>query len=208
MKKYISFLIIVLTAITVYGQDNLKTVLAKTDAALHNAGGIESAFSIKVYNGNTLNGSSSGILKLDGRKFFLESPETVAWFNGNTQWVYRNDEVNITNPTEEELQEINPYAILENQSKDYKYALGKTKTFLGKPITEIVLTATKKDKSINKINIYLDSSYLPVYIVAVMQDGSRNEITINGNKTGKAFDNSLFEFDKKKYANAEIIDLR
>lgn len=210
MKKNILFLLITCIAISVSGQNNLKTVLSKTEAAFKNAGGIETTFSIKVYNNNTLSGTSNGTLKLDGQKFYLETPETLTWFNGVTQWTYvpNNDEVNVTNPTEEELQEINPYAILGAQSKDYKYELGKTKTFLGKSITEIILTAANKNKSISKINVYLDTNYLPAYITAIMQDGVRNEITINSNKTSKTFENSLFEFDRKKYSNAEIIDLR
>ncbi|NDV60119.1 LolA-like putative outer membrane lipoprotein chaperone [Bacteroides sp. 519] len=210
MKKNILFLLIACIAFPAFGQGNLKDVLNKTDEAFRKAGGIESVFSIKVFRDNVLNGTSKGVLKLDGKKFYLETPETLTWFNGETQWTYLpgSDEVNVTIPTEEELQEINPYAILGKQSKEYKYALGKTKTFQGKQITEIVLTATRKDSNISKITAYLDAGYLPVFIVAILQDGTRNEITVNNNKTQKTFEGSLFSFDKKKYPTAEIIDLR
>jgi len=210
MKKNLLLLIVTIFALSVYGQDNVKGVLNKTDEAFRKAGGIESNFSIKVYSDNELTGTSKGILKLDGNRFYLVTSETTTWFDGTTQWTYlsNSDEVNITNPTEEELQEINPYAMLGNQRKDYKYSLGKTKSFASKPVTELIMTATSQDNNIYKITVYLDKTYLPVYIIAELQDGTRNEITVTSNQTKKNFADSVFTFDKSKYGKAEIIDLR
>jgi len=44
----------------------------------------------------------------------MEMDEMQAWFDGKTQWAYmaQNNEVSITEPTEKELAETNPMAIL------------------------------------------------------------------------------------------------
>lgn len=45
---------------------------------------------------------------MKGNKFKIEIPDAITWFDGTTQWVYikDTDEVNITNPTGDELQAI------------------------------------------------------------------------------------------------------
>lgn len=210
MKKNILFLLFVCLAHSIYGQENAKSVLNKTENAFSKAGGIESTFSIKVYNGTALSGTTQGVLKLDGRKFYLVTPENITWFDGETQWTYLpgSDEVNVTTPTEEELQEINPYALLSLYSKEYASELGKTKSYQGKPVNEIILKTKDKNKSISKITAYLDSTYLPLFIIAELQDGSRNEITVNSNKTKQNFQSSVFVFPQEDYPSAELIDLR
>lgn len=210
MKKNILFLLFACLALSMYGQETAKNVLSKTESAFRKAGGIESDFSIKVYNGSTVSGTTQGVLKLDGRKFYLITPENITWFDGETQWTYLpgSDEVNITTPTEEELQEINPYAILSLYSKEYAYELGKTKTYQGKSVTEVILKTNDKDKNISKITAYLDSTYLPLFIIAELHDGSRNEITVSSNKTKQNFNKSVFVFPQEEYPNAELIDLR
>ncbi len=210
MKKNILFLLLACFALSINGQNTAKNILDKTENAFRKAGGIESAFSIKVYRGNALNGTTQGVLKIDGRKFYLVTPENITWFDGETQWTYLpgSDEVNITTPTEEELQEINPYAILSLYNKEYSSELGKTNNYLGKPVTEVILKANDKNRNISKITAYLDGTYLPLFIIAELQDGSRNEITVSSNKTKQKYENSVFVFPQDEYPSAELIDLR
>lgn len=59
----------------------------------------------------------------------------------------RNDEVNVSTPTQEELQQINPYTFLYMYQKGFSYKLGTVKTFQGKAVWEVVLTADDKSKS-------------------------------------------------------------
>src|ERR1035437_2229329 len=57
---------------------------------------------------------STGDFTLKGSKFVLEMDEMKAWFDGKTQWAYvaQTNEVSITEPSEKELAETNPMAIL------------------------------------------------------------------------------------------------
>lgn len=194
----------------VYGQKSPKEILDNTASAFKKAGGIETSFNIKVFSNGTLSGESTGIIKLKGEKFLLETPDAITWFDGETQWTYltNSEEVNITNPTEEELQEINPYALLSIYQQGYNATTGKTKTFKGKSISEVILTAIDRKQNLQTITLYINNNYQPVYIEAKLGDGSRNEITVTGYKTGEKYKDSLFAFDEKKYPDAEIIDLR
>lgn len=210
MKKNIVLLLMAFITLAAYGQKSPKEILENTTATFKKAGGIETSFNIKVFSNGSLSGEAIGVIKLKGEKFILETTDAITWFDGETQWTYliNSEEVNITNPTEEELQEINPYALLNIYHQGYNTAMGKAKAFKSKPISEVILTATNKKQNLQTITLYIDNNYRPVYIEAKLGDGSRNEITVTGYKTGEKYKDALFVFDEKKYPEAEIIDLR
>ena len=60
---------------------------------------------------------------LKGNRFYLNSGGIQSWFDGTTQWSYleSSEEVNVSNPTPEELQTINPYALLSIYKSGYNY---------------------------------------------------------------------------------------
>lgn len=199
-----------LSALSSFSQ-NAKTILDKTVATYEKGGGIEAAFDVKVTNKTETAGTAKGTILLDDNKFILETGNAITWFDGKTQWSYMagSDEVNISNPTEEELQSINPYALLKLYRENYTYKMGDATRFQGKAVYEINLAAKDKKKEITKLALYIDrSAYQPLFIMAELRDGSRNEITIREYKTGLKHDKNIFLFDSAKYPNAEIIDLR
>lgn len=210
MKRYTIALIISLFALSAFSQ-SAKSVLDKTVASLEKAGGIKAVFDIQVSENNHPAGSAKGTILLDGDKFMLETSEATTWFDGETQWSYMtgSGEVNISNPTEEELQSINPYALLSLYKDNYTSKMGQGSTYRGKPIYEVVLSTKDKKKEITKLNVYIDkATYQPLFIVADLRDGSKNEIVINEYKTGLKHSKSVFVFDSAKYPDLEIIDLR
>ena len=81
-----------------------EEVLDKTLTELSGANGIRAEFG----------GTENGFLLLKGEKFYLNNGNIQSWYDGKTQWSYVDDteEVNISHPTPEELQSINPYFIL------------------------------------------------------------------------------------------------
>lgn len=64
---------------------------------------------------------------LEGDKFTFRGDGVTTWFDGHTQWSYLSsaDEVNVSEPTPEELQSINPYALLSLYEQGYKLKLGE-----------------------------------------------------------------------------------
>ena len=95
----------------------------------------------------------SGTLVMNGDKFHLSSEQIMAWYDGKTQWSYSADtnEVNIIEPTPEELVAVNPFVIISSFKKAYTPTLLKSaagtykirllpKTKSGSQISEAVLT--------------------------------------------------------------------
>jgi outer membrane lipoprotein-sorting protein len=193
-------------------QEVAKNILDNTTASFRTNGGIQADFSAKTFYKNQLAQELSGALQLKGEKFVLETDKATIWFDGKIQWSYwkNNNEVNITTTTAEELQSINPYALLSSYQKKYNYEIGTVKQFQGKSVYEIILISISKQQEISRIRLYItkDSSYQPVYIIMEQREGNNTEITIIRYQTKQRYDDSIFAFDAKRYSGLDIIDLR
>lgn len=176
-----------------------QEILDKTAVALKAAGGIRATF----------NGTSQGTLLLKGEQFYLNSGGIQSWFDGKTQWSYveQNEEVNISNPTPEELQTINPYSLLSLYKNGYTYKYIGNKNRNGQSGYEVTLTPEKK-QDIASILVFVTKSYQPLYIKVTSKNKSVNEIIINSFQTNQSLNDDTFKFDKKKFPHAEVIDLR
>lgn len=202
MRRKIYLLALALSlALCVFAQKDkqAREVLDKTAAALKQAEGVRATFG----------GTSQGTLLLKGERFYLSSGGIQSWFDGKTQWSYLEDseEVNISNPTPEELQTINPYALLSIYKNGYNYKYAGVKSRNGKQGYEVILTPEKK-QDITAITLFVSKTYQPVYIKVEQSNKSVNEIMVNSYQTHQPLDNATFTFDKKKFPNAEVIDLR
>ena len=215
MRKYIFSVLIALLSLPVIAQQQqsqAKAVLDKTAEAFRKAGGVKADFIIKSVTNGLVEGSESGTIQLKGEKFVLKTSDIITWFDGKTQWSYvtKNDEVNVSNPTQEELQQINPYTFLYMYQKGFSYKLGTVKVYQGKAVWEVILTANDKKQELESITLYVTkSTYEPVYI-QLQQRGqkTRNEITVTAYQTGLDYADHVFTFDRKAYPTAEVIDLR
>ena len=215
MRKYIFSVLIALLSLPVIAQQQqsqAKVILDKTAEAFRKAGGVKADFTVKAVANGLVEGAENGTIQLKGEKFVLKTSDIITWFDGKTQWSYvtKNDEVNVSNPTQEELQQINPYTFLYMYQKGFSYKLGATKTFRGKSVWEVVLTARDQKQELERITLFVTKdTYEPLYIL-LRQRGqqTRNEITVTSYQTGQNYTDRVFTSDKKQYPNAEVIDLR
>lgn len=199
-RIYILILVVCLSLSTFAQKDSkAKEILDNTSTALKQAGGIRASF----------NGSASGTLLLKGEKFYLNSHGIQTWFDGKTQWSYIEDseEVNITSPNPEELQGINPYALLTIYKSGYNYKYAGLKSRNGKQGYEVVLTPEKK-QDVTSIMLVVSKTYQPLYIKVEQDSQPANEFIVTSYQTGQTLDDATFRFDKRKFPNAEVIDLR
>lgn len=215
MRKYIFSVLIALLSLPVIAQQQqsqAKAVLDRTAEAFRKAGGVKADFTVKAVTNGLTEGAENGTIQLKGERFVLKTTDMVTWFDGKTQWSYvaKNDEVNVSNPTQEELQQINPYTFLYMYQKGFSYKLGTTKTFRGKAVWEVILTAKDKKQELERITLFVTKdTYEPLYIL-LQQRGqqTRNEITVTSYQPRQNYADSVFTFDRKQYPSAEIIDLR
>lgn len=201
MKRTYLLVLILFLSVSLSAQKDKRAreILDKTANALQQAGGIRATFG----------GTSNGTLLLKGNRFYLNSGGIQSWFDGTTQWSYleSSEEVNVSNPTPEELQTINPYALLSIYKSGYNYKYTGIKSRNGKQGFEVILTPENK-QDITSITLFVSQTYQPLYIKVEQSNKSANEIIVTSYQTNQPLDNATFKFDKKKFPNAEVIDLR
>ena len=201
MKKIFSIILIFLAFLTVTDvkAQDAKKILDKSAAAFTKAGNVKIGFSANV-NGN----NAGGTICISGNKFQLNTGDLIIWFDGKSMWNYVvvNDEVNVSHPSAKEVARMNPYSFLTLYKKGYDCSMGKSSS------TEYeVILKGQKGSAYNRITVRMSKkSYQPTYIKTEAK--SAMEIKVNSFASKQNFPASTFTFDKKKYPNAEIVDLR
>ena len=213
MKRIVSFVLLVFLMGTVWSQQGRQApkVLDRTSKRFNTNGGIRVDFTIVATKDQRLVDKSDGRLFLQEECFKLETPELKNWFDGKTQWSYLlvNEEVNVINPTEEELESINPYRLLLSYKKGYTYAIGGITSFQNKSIIEVILKSTQKDSDIDSVVLYIDKvNSLPLYLKIKLHDRTESEIWVKDYLMNQTYSKSFFQFEESKYPSVDIIDLR
>ncbi|HEY5500105.1 MAG TPA: LolA-like putative outer membrane lipoprotein chaperone [Bacteroidales bacterium] len=215
MKRITLFLISSLIYCSVaFAQNDAKALdlLNKASAAYTKAGGVKAGFTLKVLEyGGKPKDTLSGTIRLKGSKFKLEVEEMITWFDGKNQWVYltNNSEVNLSNPSEEELLMINPVNVFQLYKHGYNCKWLGEKNEAGKSVLRVILSPKNKNEVVQSIVASFDkASYRPISIIITNKDKSGSRITIPTYLTGQTYPDALFVFQQKSYPNTEVIDLR
>ena len=198
MKK-ICILILAALISTASMAQTAKSVLDKAAANITVKKGVKANF--KMMGGI---GNASGTILIKGNKFHATTHKAIVWFDGKTMWTYMkaNEEVNVSNPSEAQLQSINPYNFINLYKNGYASTLNTT----GNAYV-VHLTSTTNDKKIKELFITIDKqSYHPTK-VKLLQGKSWTEFEISDLSKTKLAD-SEFRFNAKDFPKAEVIDLR
>lgn len=153
--------------------------------------------------------SAKGTIVIDGKRFRVRSEILDAWYDGTNQWSYspQTKEVSITTPSEEELQQINPFSIIAAFRRNYNATLKPTDANTKHRVVE--LTPKDKGSDITKVEISVPVGYLyPARIVVRISSGETLVINTSRIIRGKKFSDNDFVYDRGIYPDAEIIDLR
>ena len=151
MKKLLYLLFALLTFTSAAQAQTAKQVLDQTAAKLKKGGGLQATFKVGNFTDGKETGSGSGTIYVKGDRFHIDSPQMKTWFDGKTQWSYLegSNEVNVSHPTQAELQSMNPYTFVNLYKQGYTYSLS-TATLRGKACHEVTLTATSPRQGIRK----------------------------------------------------------
>lgn len=100
---------------------NATSILDKAASAYEDSNGLTAYFTMQTRSDvQKVSESFDGTIDIKGDKFVLKTPDMITWFDGTTQWsfVERNEEVNVSTPTGEELQLRNLTLLLRSYEKD------------------------------------------------------------------------------------------
>ena len=213
MSRLIGLLLCLSCALNVTGMaQNAVSILDKAASAYEDSNGLTAWFTMQTRSEmQKVSESFDGTIDIKGDKFVLKTPDMITWFDGTTQWSYveRNDEVNVSTPTGEELQAMNPALLLRSYKKgftaEYK---GESTASNGKATYDITLTPKKKSDIVG-VELQIEKfSGLPASITVFVKNGISNTIRISKMETGVNQPDRFFVFNEKDYPEAEIVDLR
>lgn len=187
-------------------------ILDKAAGIYEQSNGMEAVFAMHNRSDvQQVSESFEGTIAMKGDKFVLKTPDMTTWFDGKTQWVYmeRNEEVNVSTPTGDELQLTNPALLLRLYKKGFTPSFkGESTTTTGKAAYEIELLPKKKG-DIVKVDLQIEKlSGLPASIRIESKNGMTSTIRISRMKTGINQPDHFFVFKEADYPDAEVIDLR
>ena len=191
-------------AMPVVAQNSARDILQRAAETFRRSGGVSASFAIHSPEGN-----STGFIRLKGEKFVLEAGGMTTWFDGHTQWTYlpESDEVNISVPTDEELQTLNPYAWLSLYDRGYDL---KRLPAEASGQYRVEMVARSAEAQVERVVLWLEQSSLHPVKFSLTLSGSAEPvvITVRDYRTEQAYPDALFTFDPGDYPTAEVIDLR
>lgn len=191
-------LLVLTVSISAQNATQARKILDKTASIIGRKGGAVANFSISGKYGN-----SSGTIAIRGNKFNAKTPQAIVWYDGKTQWTYmkKNQEVNVSTPTEAQQQSMNPYKFISIYKNGFK--LGMKNVSEG---WQIHLYATNQKRTIKEMYIVVGKNYLPKTI-RMRQSNGWTTIKVTNFKAKNLAD-TMFRFNAKDFPNAEVIDLR
>ena len=200
-KSFIITLLLALVSTLSFGQNasQARSILDKAASVIGRKGGATANFSISGKYGN-----SSGTIAIKGNKFRATTPDAIVWYDGKTEWTYikKNEEVNVSTPTEAQQQAMNPYKFITIYKNGFN--LGMTSTASDH---NIHLVAQNHSRTIKEMYIIVDKrTNLPKQVKMRQQNGW-STINISNFKAVNQSD-ATFRFNSKDFPHAEVIDLR
>ena len=201
MKKLLTLWMLALLPYCLSAQNDSRAeaILDKTLSSLSDSNGIRADFG----------GTENGFLLLKGEKFYLNNGNIQSWYDGETQWSYVADteEVNVSHPTPEELQGINPYLILMRYKSDFNYSYKGELTKNGVKGHEVILRP-KQSGGMDLIRVFISKAHQPLAMKVEQNGKTVSEINVTSFRTDQRLEDGMFRFNRSLYPNAEIIDLR
>lgn len=199
MRKYL----FVIAALCLMGAgakgQTAKSVLDKCAATVTSKDGASASFTMN----SAQYGNTQGTIAIKGRMFHTATSTASMWFDGKTLWTYmeKNDEVNISTPTEQQLQTLNPYNFINLYKKGFNTSMTTSASAY-----IVHLTATSGQK-IQEAFVTVDKTTYAPQEIKILQGNKWTTFTVSNLKAEKLSD-AAFQFDKSKYPDVEVIDLR
>lgn len=213
MKRILCFLFVGILYFNLSAQDNkAKVVLDKVSAKNKEFKSIKAEFTFSMDNKEEdIHDQSDGNIILMGDKYRLKVMGTDNYFDGTTLYSHMIDaeEVNITEPEEEEEGSLDPSKIftIYESGFTYKYVKEETKANISYHIIDLFPKDTSKEFThirlrINKVESQIES------LESIGKDGNNINITLKKLIPNLSFSAKDFVFDPALHPNVEVNDMR
>lgn len=206
MKKtaVILSLLIAISTLQTFAEDNSQKIIDKVVSTYKAVKGLSAHYAITTDQGVT-----EGTIIMQGDKFRMISNDLRCWYDGKILWSYSpmSGEVNITEPSAEELQMINPYSIISSFRNAFTTRQVKSSTASNH---EVELLPKVNNPDIKSVRLTISrKTYLPVKIVFALADCTSIIIILSQTKGGANYPETTFMFEKSLVpAGTPVIDLR
>ncbi|HEY8387046.1 MAG TPA: outer membrane lipoprotein carrier protein LolA [Parasegetibacter sp.] len=189
-----------------------KAILDKVSAKFKTFKSVQANFSLKIEgaNGKVL-GNKKGTVYMKGKKYKVDLDDQMILCDGKNTWTYDKsaNEVQIST-VDADGDMLTPQKLFTDfYDKDFLYKLNGEKAVNGKTIQEIEMTPVDKSKSFFKVLVLVDKASQTISSATVMEkNGNRfsyGVTSLNGNAN---LSDAVFVFDKSKYPDVEVVDLR
>ncbi len=215
MKKYFYLTTILFLLVnTSFGQSDPKAVeiLDKVSAHMKTFKTMYAEFQFILENNQeNITDKRYGKIWIKGSKYKIDMMGTETYFDGKTQWTYlkESNEVNVTNPEQEDDESINPAKIFDIYQKGFRVKFVTQKFEGTRAIYVINLFPTDKSKPFSRITLKVDKDKKELFVFKRFdKDGNYYTIKIGKITPNKVMTDDMFLFNKVKYPGVEVVDLR
>lgn len=201
-RKILSLLALLTLFFPVFAAETANDLLDKATERLRKAPSVQAAYTL-----STGGQKYSGRLTLSGNRFCMTSPEILTWYDGKTQWSYNksDNEVSITEPTANELSQINPFVIINAFRKNFTAKLAAAP----KGFKAIELTSNQPNSEIRQATVTLNgTTLLPSQIKLTNSQNQIISISLSAVATGPKLNIKAFQFYAPNYPGVNTVDLR
>lgn len=207
-KTYLLFFLFVLISSGSFSQTSAdaQSVLDKVSTKIKSAKGISASFTLTQYDkSNHLIGSSKGIVKIKGNKYYVKQDKTEIFNNGTQTWNYDGGtEVMVSKTDNTDEDEFSPQQVLSGFNKnDFTYKLVSSTG----ASYEILLTPIDKRKNFKQVTLYINkSTNLISKAKIITKTDDVTQITFSGINLNATVPDSQFIFDASKHPGAEVVN--
>lgn len=207
IKRVILSLTLVASSLYGAAQTTASEILARAEQSMYSGGAAVADFTSAYYDRKGAETASfAGRMHLQSENFRLEYGANIATFAGGLLSHYNKDEDTLTlsEPTTEELLQINPLYFLRARGKGFTVrVMPQTKT------AHVISFVPTGKSGLRSAEIsFLRASGLPSEVVVVGTDGGRLVVRIGHIRRTVALPAAQFVLSAKQFPGCEVVDLR
>lgn len=189
-----------------------KSVLDDMSEKYQSMKGFTAGFDYTYQDGGGTGDRQSGEIAVSGEKYRLKLPDQEIYNDGKTVWTYIQTatykEVTINDAAEMEG-ELTPSNVYKMYQNGFSYKLLADKTYQGKAVNVVELTALKSNAPFKQVKLMVDKATKDLLGWEMLDgQGGMFSYSFKGLKAAPNLAADNFVFDPKKYPGIEVIDLR